>query len=219
VSLSAQRLGFIGGYQTISTYAVVSGKSVDFNPNIGSGFHAGGYFELDFKKGILKNFGFDAQVLYALRSTKFNLHYFSDTTTIFERQAFTLEVPVHLYYNWKLNDKFILTPFLGASLNMGLHAKDLAWENTDWKKPVDMQKTEMYSKDGRINRFELAGDIGFALKYKQYGFRTTYQAGFTNLTNKKFDWTLGLSSQQNKYLFNRELKFSLTYTFDLKSKY
>ncbi|MDR3327868.1 MAG: PorT family protein [Prevotellaceae bacterium] len=214
-SLSAQRLGFIGGYQLTNSYAVVGGKTVDFNPKAGSGFHVGAYFDWTFKK----NYGIDAQLVYALRNTKFDLHYNSDTTIIFKRQIFNLELPVHIYANYRLGKDFVLSPFLGPSFNMGLHGKDIAWENTDYQKPVDMENKSLFDKDSRINRFEVAGDIGVSLKYRNYAIRTLYSVGFTNLTRKNFDWTLSLASNRNKYLFNRVFKISFVYVFDLKSKY
>ncbi|MDR1543274.1 MAG: outer membrane beta-barrel protein [Prevotellaceae bacterium] len=209
-----QRLGFIGGYQLTNSYAIVGGKNVDFNQTAGSGFLVGGYFDWNIKK----SYGIDVQVLYTMRTSKFNLHYLSDTTTIFRRYMFNFEIPLHLYVNIPLKKNWILSPYLGPALAIGLHGQDVAWQNVpDWQKPVDSKKSDLFEKDkGRLNRFELAGQIGLTVKYKNYGLRAGYSLGLTNLTQKNFDWTLSLPAAQNKYLFNGVFSVAFIYAFDLK---
>ena len=218
INIFAQKfeLGFIGGYQLTNAYAFVGGDidKINFNPKPGSGFSIGGYFGWTFHK----NFGLDVQLLYAMRSYSFNMQYVkSDTSTIFKRQQFNLELPVHLNYRIKINNKFTIYPLIGASVNMALHGKDIAYENTDVQKPVDKKtdSSSLFNKDGRTNRFEFSPEIGILFKYKNLGIRPLYSIGVTNLTNKSFSWTFYLPKDQSKYLFNRELKLTITYTFKL----
>ena len=216
VNISAQRLGFVGGYQLTTPFPLVAGKVIDFNEKSGSGFHIGGYFDWDFHK----RFGLDIQLLYTMRNIKFDINYLPDTTrnftTHFVRNTFYFEVPIHVYANLHIKKGWILSPFLGPSINIGLHGKDIAWENTDLQKPVDLQTKDLYGKDNRMNRFELAGEAGFMLKYKNYGVRTSYSLGLTNLTTKKYAFTTNLPSNYNRYLFNGVFKLSFVYVFDLR---
>lgn len=217
VSISAQRVGFIGGYQLTMPFPVVSGKVINFNEKSGSGFHIGGYFDWDFHK----RFGLDAQLLYAMRNVKFDIHYLSDTTTIFKRTTFNFEIPIHIYANFHTKKGFMIAPFLGPSINIGLHGKDIAWQNTEHQKPVDLQTKDLYGKDKRMNRFEIAGEAGLMFKYKNYGARASYSLGLTNLTTKDFNFTTTLpkshnSQNYNKYLYNGIFKLSFVYVFDLR---
>jgi hypothetical protein len=217
LSISAQRLGFIGGYQLTSSYAIagkIADNSINFNPTSGSGFLVGGYFDWNIKN----LYGLDAQLLYSMRSTKFDLHYISDTTTILKRKTFQLEVPLHFYLNFPLKKGWILSPYIGPALSIGLHGKDIAWENTDFKKPVDLQTSEMYGakEKGRVNRFELAGQIGLTAKYRNYGIRAGYSVGLTNLTKQTFDWTLSPTKLPQTRLYNGDFSASFIYVFDLR---
>ncbi|MDR0830215.1 MAG: PorT family protein [Prevotellaceae bacterium] len=215
--ISAQRLGFIGGYQLTTpfpfSYNIYNEQDVNFNAASGSGFHVGGYFDWNIKSG----YGLDAQILYSMRTTKFNLHYLSDTTTIFRRNIFSLEVPIHFFLNFPIKKGWTLSPYIGPSLTIGLHGKDIAWENTDREKPVDYQTSDLFDKDnGRLMRFELAGQIGLTAKYRNYAIRTGYSMSLTNLANQKFNWTLPLPSKQKNYLFNGVFSLSFIYVFDLR---
>ena len=212
ISISAQRLGFVGGYQLTTPFPIVAGKVIDFNEKSGSGFHVGGYFDWDFHKC----FGLDAQILYAMRNIKFDMHYKSDTTTIFKRNTFNFEIPLHVYANFHIKKGWFLSPFLGPSFAIGLHGKDIAWQNTEHQKPVDLQTKDLYGKDNRMNRFEIAGEAGLMLKYKNYGARASYSLGLTNLTTKKYAFTTSLPPNYNRYLFNGVFKLSFVYVFDLR---
>jgi len=216
VNISAQRVGFIGGYQLTNPFPIVqiekSGTRIDFNEKSGSGFHIGGYFDWDFHK----RFGFDAQVLYAMRNYTFDIYYKSDTTTHFIRNIFNFEIPLHIYANFHIKKGWFLSPFLGPSIAIGLHGKDIAWQNTEHQKPVDLQTKDLFGKDNRINRFELAGEAGLMLKYKNYGARVSYSIGLTNLTTKNYTFTTNYNSSLNKYLYNGVFKLSFVYVFDLR---
>jgi len=218
VAVSAQRLGFIGGYQLTTPFPIVAGKVIDFNEKAGSGFHVGGYFDWEFHK----RYGLDFQLLYAMRSNTFDIHYLSDTTTHFVRNTFNLEIPIHIYANLRIKKEFILAPFLGPSFNIGLHGKDIAWQNTDLQKPVDLQTKNLYGKDNRMNRFEIAGEAGIMMKYKNYGVRASYSVGLTNLITQNYAFTTTLPSgssnkkNYNKYLYDGVFKLSFVYVFDLR---
>ena len=214
VNISAQRLGFVGGYQLTTPFPLVAGKVIDFNEKSGSGFHIGGYFDWDFHKRL----GLDVQILYTMRNIKFDMHnkLRTDTfSTIFKRNTFNFEIPIHIYANFHIKKGFILAPFLGPSLNIGLHGKDIAWQNTALQKPVDLQTKDLYGKDNRMNRFELAGELGLMFKYKNYGARASYSIGLTNLATQKYDFTFNLKDY-GKNLYNGVFKLSFVYVFDLR---
>jgi hypothetical protein len=97
-----------------------------------------------------------------------------------------------------------------------LHGKDIAWQNTELQKPIDLRTKDLYGKDNRLNRFEIAGEAGLMLKYKNYGVRALYSVGLTNLTTKKYDFGLGLPSNQSRYIFNGVFKVSFVYAFNLR---
>ena len=211
-------LGFIGGYQHTNAYAFVGGEinKINFNPKSGPGFNIGGFMLWSFHK----NLGMDLQILYSMRSYKFNMLYQEqDTAVIFKRQMFMLELPIHLNYRIKINDEFTIYPTLGASFGVNIHGKDYAYLDTDSRKPIDKatKSDDLFSKsNGRINRFEISPEIGVLIKYKNWGFRPMYSVGVTNLTRSNYGWSFSLPEKQSKYLFNRELKLSILYTFKIR---
>ncbi|MDR1591559.1 MAG: PorT family protein [Prevotellaceae bacterium] len=209
---SAQRLGGIVGAQLTTPFPVVGGYNVDFNARSGAGFHAGALFEWD----ITGRFGVDVAAQYSLRSYSFNLHYTSEPTTIFHRQLYYLDIPVHAYLRIPLSQGIVLAPFAGASFSLGLHGKDMAWLDNETQKPVGKETSELFGKDKRLTRAEIAGDVGVALKYKNYQWRASYALGLNNLTKQDFDWYIALNSKQSKYLFDGVFKLSFAYLFDLR---
>ncbi len=217
-NIYAQKLeiGFIGGYQHTFPYALVSGdvNKINFNPRSGMGFNVGGYFGWNF----YKNFGMDFQLVYAMRSYSFNMRYMDDEiTTIFKRQVFNIELPVHLNYKFKVNDQLSVLPLVGVSVNASIHGKDMAYQNTATQKPIyrETSNDELFGKEGRMYRFEIAPEIGVLFKYKNWGIRPIYSTSLTNITRPSFGWTYSLPSKQTKYLFNHVIKLSAIYTFKL----
>ncbi len=218
ISVSAQKLelGFVGGYQHTFPFALVGGDidKIDFNHKSGAGFNVGGYFGWNFNKLL----GIDFQLMYAMRSYSFDMQYKETSPTIiFKRQTFFVELPLHLNYKIKVKEHLYIAPLLGVSLNMAVNGKDIAYEHTLTQKPIDKVTTsdDLFGKNGRMNRFELSPEIGCLVKYKHWGFRPIYSVGVNNLTKQKFGWTFPLPEGQSKYLFNRELKLSIIYTFDV----
>lgn len=217
-NLSAQKLeiGFIGGYQHTIPYALVSGDvdKIDFNPRSGIGFHIGGYFDWKFYGDL----GMDFQLQYAMRSYSFNMMYVNDSlSTIFKRQVFNIEFPLHLNYRFKINDNFSISPVVGASVAASIHGKDLAYRNVETKKPVNKETDngELFGKEGRMYRFSLAPELGATFKFGNWGIRPLYSVTITNLTRKEFGWTYSLPLGQTKYLFNHVVRLSAIYTFKI----
>jgi hypothetical protein len=212
-------IGFIGGYHHTFPHAFTSGDIdvVRFNPRSGAGFVAGGYFGWNF----YKDFGMDFQLLYTMRSYSFNMSYNNDTTrkysTIFNRQVFGIELPIHINYKFKVNDDLSVYPVLGATVSMGIHGKDLAYEDSEYRKPINKETDsgELFGKSGRMYRFEVSPEIGLLFKYKNWGIRPMYSVGLLNRTRKEFDWTYPLPSGQTKFLFNQRATLSVIYTFKL----
>lgn len=209
-SLSAQRLGAIGGYQLNMPFPSTTVDGVNFNAKMGSGFHVGLLFDWD----LTNRWGVELGAMYSLRSSSYNLHYISDTTTIFKRQIYYLDIPLYVYVNFPLR-KWTLAVYAGPSFNIGLHGKDIAWQNTVTQKPVALETENMYGKDGRLNRFEIAAELGVTAKYKNYEIRAGYELGLNDVTKNNFQWTLDLPDGAKTHFYQGELKLSVAYLFDL----
>ena len=69
--LSAQRLGVQGGYSLSTPFIGTEDNAVDFNARSGSGFHIGALFDWD----VTNRWGFEAAVLYNMRTAHFNMAY------------------------------------------------------------------------------------------------------------------------------------------------
>ena len=208
--LSAQRLGAIGGYQLNTPFPSTSADGVNFNSAMGSGFHVGLLFDWD----MTNRWGLELGAMYSLRSSSYNLSYTSDTTTIFKRQLYYFDVPLHVYINFPMK-KWTLAVYAGPSFNIGLNGKDVAWQNTEMQRPVTLETDDMYGDDGRLNRFEIAADLGLTAKYKNYEVRAGYQMGLNDVTKDNYNWTLDLPDGAKTYFYQGELKLSMAYLFDL----
>ena len=77
IKLSAQKLGFIGGPSM--SYGIVTqvDKSATFTMLPGGGMHAGMLFEMD----VTNRWGFDAAVMYEMRTMRWNIAYNNDSTS------------------------------------------------------------------------------------------------------------------------------------------
>ena len=78
---AAQRLGGIVGYQLTQGVQTTTDHLVNFNATPGSGFAVGVLFDWD----ITNRWGLEVAATYNLRTSLYNLHYLSDTTTRFKR--------------------------------------------------------------------------------------------------------------------------------------
>ena len=168
-SVAAQKLGFIGGPSMSHSTMWCEDEGAGFKPIPGAGFHVGALFEWD----ITNRWGWDAAVMYEMRSSAFDLSYSGvDTTNYFNRQLFYLNVPVHVY--------------------------------------------DLFGKEGRIVRCEIAAEIGMAFKYRNFQGRLSYQYGINNLTKDNYLYTLPMTSGTKTYLTQGTLKLSFAYLFDLR---
>lgn len=210
LALSAQRLGPVAGYQLTTPFPMTSRNVLNFNEQVGSGFHVGLLFDWD----ITNRWGVEASAVYNLRSSSYDLEYKSDTTTHFSRQLYFLDIPVHAYVNFPMK-KWTLSLFAGPSFNIGLHGKDIAWQNTDMQKPVMLETDDIFGDDGRLTRFEIAAELGLAAKYKNYEVRASYEVGLNNIAKQDYAWTVGLPSTTTKRFQQGELKLSFAYLFYL----
>jgi hypothetical protein len=165
VSVSAQKLGFIGGPSLTHGNISCEDNQAVFAPIPGPGFHVGGLFEWD----ITNRWGWDAAAMYEMRSSSFNLSYISDTSTFMNRQLFYLNIPVHIYVNFPIQNKYVISTFIGPVFSCGLHGRDIAWMNIETRRPVMFEDKEVFNKDnGRVVRCEIAAEIGVAFKYKGF---------------------------------------------------
>lgn len=222
LTLSAQRLGIMGGFQM--TNAWILSANCDFNPKPGPGFTVGPIFEMNFSHRL----GFDVAALYNMRYTSFDIDYKkrldTDTTVHLARTHFYLDVPVHLNVNFPIKNALSMSLFFGPSFNVALHGQDIAWENTDQKKPVGYDTENLYGKDkgteNRYSRFQVSGELGLAVKYKAFEWRASYNTSINNITNfdrrTSFLWYVGLRQGQNKYLRDGNFKLTFAYMFDLR---
>ena len=172
IKVSAQKLGFIGGPSM--SYGIVTqvDKSATFTMLPGGGMHAGMLFEMD----VTNRWGFDAAVMYEMRTMRWNINYNNDSTSTyisnrFKRQLGYLNVPFHFYVNFPMQNGYVVSLFGGPVFACGLHGTDWAWENntenvpTGVHKPVTHEKEDMFGEEGRIVRCEIATEVGLAFKW------------------------------------------------------
>lgn len=210
--LSAQKLGFVGGPSL--TYGALTCKddAASLKPVPMAGLHVGMQFEMD----VTNRWGFDAQILYLLRTYRWNLAYPDVIPHTMERLEGFLDVPFHFYVNFPMKQNhLVLTLFGGPVFTCGVHAHDWAYEQTEIRRPITEKTQDIYDKDkGRIVRCYIEAEVGLALKYKNYQGRISYQHSINNGTNNCYLYTLPLSSAP--YLTTGDLRLSFAYLFDLR---
>lgn len=212
--LAAQKLGFVAGPSMNYGIIVSHDDQAMFRSLPGAGMHAGLLFEMD----VTNRWGFDAAVMYELRTMSWNIGYGdSIASRTFKRQLGYLNVPFHFYVNIPLKKQMVISLFGGPVFTCGLHGEDWAWENTAMQKPVTYEKEKMFDKDdGRVVRCEIAAEIGLALKWNSLQGRVSYQHGFNNATAHSYLYSLPMESKAVNYLTQGTLKFSVAYLFDLR---
>lgn len=213
-TLSAQKLGFIAGPSL--SYGIInsSDKTASLSIMPSGGMHAGLLFEMD----VTSRWGFDAAVMYEMRTMNWKMAYGdSIVPRTFKRQLGYLNVPFHFYVNFHVQKQMTLSLFAGPVFTCGLHGEDWAWENTEQKKPVTYAREKIFdSDDGRIVRCEFAAEIGLALKWNALQGRISYQHGVNNLTKNNYRYTLPMSAQSTNYFTQGTVKLSVAYLFDLR---
>ena len=215
VDLSAQKLGFIGGPSM--SYGIVTqvNKSAEFAMIPGGGMHVGMLFEMD----VTNRWGFDAAVMYELRTMRWDLGYANDSVQVvdrrFKRQLGYLNVPFHFYVNFPIQNQYVISLFGGPVFACGLHGEDWAWEDTELRKPVTYEKEKIFGKDGRIVRCEIAAELGLAFKWKGLQGRLSYQHNLNNDNLNKYTFTLPISNVK-PYFTQGTVKLSVAYVFDLR---
>ncbi|MBQ0008324.1 MAG: outer membrane beta-barrel protein [bacterium] len=214
-SASAQKLGLVAGPSMDYGLIEITESDAYITPSVGAGLHVGAHFEMD----VTNRWGFDAQITYQLRNMYWKVGYPSQgvVDSKFHRQTGYLDVPFHFYVNFPLKKGFVLNLFAGPVFTCGLHGHDWAWEDTELKKPVTELKDKMFDKkDGRMYRCEFALELGFALKWKNYQGRISYQHSVNN-DNNGYKYTLGgYSSYDAPYMTSGQFKLSFAYVFDLR---
>jgi len=212
LAASAQKLGFVGGPSLTYGALTVSDPEASLKPIPMAGLHVGMQFEMD----VTNRWGFDAQVLYLLRTYRWNLSYTDVTPHTMDRLEGFFDVPFHFYVNFPMKkNHLVLTLFGGPVFTCGLHAHDWAYEQTELRRPITEKNEDMYDKDrGRIVRCYIEGEVGLALKYKNYQGRLSYQHSFNNGTKNSYLYTLPLAD--SPYLTTGDLRLSFAYLFDLR---
>lgn len=177
-----------------------------------AGMHVGMQFEMD----VTNRWGFDAQVLYLLRTYRWNLSYPEATPRVMERLAGFLDVPFHFYVNFpQKQNHLILTLFGGPVFTCGLHAHDWAYERTELRRPTTEMDEQLFDTDkGHIVRCYVEAEVGLAIKYKNYQGRISYQHSINNGTKNGYLYTLPLA--KSPYLTSGDFRFSFVYLFDLR---
>lgn len=213
LSAAAQKLGFVGGPSI--TYGVLTTKDTEASLKSipMAGLHVGMQFEMD----VTNRWGFDAQVMYLLRTYRWNLNYTDMTPHRMERLEGFLNVPFHFYVNFPMKkNHLILTLFGGPVFTCGLHAHDWAYEQTELRRPIYELQEDIYDKDkGHIVRCYVEAEAGLALKYRNYQARISYQHSINNGTKNNYCYTLSYLSAA-PYLTTGELRLSFAYLFDLR---
>lgn len=213
IAITAQELGFIGGPSLNHGTIIALDDKASFKPIPGGGFHAGLLFEMN----ITNRWGFDVAAMYQLRTMRWNLGYATtDTTTTFKRQLGYLNIPVHLFVDFPVQNKYVVSLFGGPVFTCGLHGNDWAWENTEMRRPVTYEKENMFSEEGRVVRCEIAAELGVAFKINNWQARMSYQYSFNNGTKNRYLYTLPMERNTPTYFTQGELKLSVAYLFDLR---
>ena len=171
------------------SYGIVStsDKAASFTMIPGGGMHVGMLFEMD----VTNRWGFDAAVMYELRTMRWDISYVNDSTSTnisnrFKRQLGYLNVPFHFYVNFPVQNKYVFSLFGGPVFACGLHGEDWAWQKYTENvpegvhKPITYEKENMFGDKGRIVRCEIAAELGLAFKWKGVQGRLSYQHGFNN---------------------------------------
>lgn len=212
IPLAAQKLGFVGGPSLTYGALTCSDKDASLKPVPMAGLHVGMQFEMD----VTNRWGFDAQVMYLLRTYRWNLSYTDVIPHTMERLEGFLNVPFHFYVNFPMKkNHLVLTLFGGPVFTCGVHAHDWAYEQTEYRRPITELTQDIYDKDkGRIVRCYIEAEVGLALKYKNYQGRISYQHSINNGTNNSYLYTLPLASAP--YLTTGDLRLSFAYLFDLR---
>jgi len=212
LAASAQKLGFVGGPSMTYGALTATDAEATLTPIPMAGLHVGMQFEMD----VTNRWGFDAQVMYLLRTYRWNLAYPETTPHRMERLAGFLDVPFHFYVNFPLKkNHMVMTLFGGPVFTCGLHAHDWAYERTELRRPVTEMDELLFDGDkGHIVRCYIEVEAGLALKYKNYQGRISYQHSINNGTNNSYLYTLPLS--KSPYLTTGDLRLSFVYLFDLR---
>jgi len=210
---SAQKLGFVGGPSMTYGALTTSDAEASLKPIPMAGLHVGMQFEMD----VTNRWGFDAQVLYLLRTYRWDLGYTDLTPRRMERLEGFIDVPFHFYVNFPMKQNhLIMTLFGGPVFTCGLHAHDWAYELTELRRPLYEKQDEIYDKDnGHIVRCYIEAEFGLALKYRNYQARISYQHSINNGTKNSFTYTIP-SLTTAPYLTSGDLRISFAYLFDLR---
>lgn len=180
------------------------------------GFHLGAKAELEAPK-LFKGAFVSASALLSLKGAKIDGGELLDV----KYNPWYLEIPVHLGYKYKINDKFSVFGKFGPYFAFGLFGKmkgtTLDWnvdEDYDWSEIEDIdlvdkkEKMNIFGKDA-MKRFDfgLGLHAGFEFQ-KKYQFSIGYDFGLTK-TYKDSSEDIDLGDSMK----NRNLSISLSYLF------
>ncbi|MBO5974543.1 MAG: PorT family protein [Paludibacteraceae bacterium] len=219
-SLWSQSIGLLGGYALTNANPSIDSDKIHFKKTPTSGFVVGPIFSWNFHPYL----GFDVSVLSTMRGGDFRISVEGNTSDIiYKRTLYYVSAPLHIYFYHQIKD-VELSFFVGPSLNFGLEAKDYAYLDNEFKKPLmdtETDETVIFGKDNYLSMFEVAADFGVNVKYKNILFRTSYQYSINNLAkNKAYVYALGnLVSGSLKETYRQGVfTLSVGYVLDFKKK-
>ncbi len=171
-SLWSQSIGLLGGYALTNAYPSIDSDKIHFKKTPTSGFVVGPIFSWNFHPYL----GFDISVLSTMRGGDFRISAEGNASDIiYKRTLYYVSAPLHIYYYHQIKD-VELSFFVGPSLNFGLEARDYAYLDNEFKKPLmdtEIDETVIFGKDNYLSMFEVAADFGVNVKYKNILFRTS----------------------------------------------
>lgn len=160
--------------QNLST-EVVAGMNLSDWGGLGSkvGFHAGARFELalpSLAKGVYTNAG----LLLTSKGAKLDLGDLGKST----KNAYFLELPIHIGYKYTINDNFAIFGEAGPYVGFGLFGKTKTTEYDGYSETLN-------TFDDDIKRF----DVGLGLRVgvevkKKYSISVSYDWGLLNSLKK-----------------------------------
>lgn len=134
--------------------------------------------------------------------------------------AYYLEIPIHLGYQYAINDNFSIFGEFGPYFALGLFGKTDAG-GLDWDENGEMiTSSESHNTFDEFKRFDLGLGLRFGVEIKQkYSLSIGYDFGLTNCWNKDYDFgeenidNYGETIELVNKVKNRNLYISLGYKF------
>ncbi len=177
--------GYLSSTAKVHTETTALGvtKTNDTSAVLGSGFYAGGSYNVELIGGL----GFAPGIYFDMITKKEESNVAGVTSTT-NSTLMDINVPLLLNYKLTFGDDFAIFAFAGPDVVFGLSAKS----KTVIKSPLGETKTEAdaYKKEGNANkpamtRFDLGLMFGAGVQFSSMRFEIGYELGLLNRLGEK----------------------------------